>query len=289
MTTVLSLQQVSFSQAGVQLLDGIDFSVDKNCITGLLGVNGAGKSTTLKLAAGVLLPQCGRICYHGSPKLGYVPETPPLIPSWSVYQCLQHACKLQGLAAREHAKAIALAVQQCNLDDIQHQPTATLSKGNRQRVAIAQALLHQPDLLILDEPTAGLDPHQIHLFRELLTAIRPQTAILFSSHIMQEVSALCEQVVIIHAGKQLDKLDLQSYRQSVEITFNEAVESRTFASLNSWQGGREKQHRFLVNSIDEHRELLDFCRQKNLLIMQLQGGERVLENEFLTRIGAVLQ
>ncbi len=284
MTSVLSLTQASYYQTGIALLSNINFSVDKSQIIGLLGVNGAGKSTALKLAAGILLPTTGKVTYYHQPTIGYVPEHAPLMPRWTVLELLHHACKLHQLPAANHETAIARVLLVCDLNAVKQQETTTLSKGNQQRVNIAQALLQEPDLLILDEPTSGLDPQQIHQFRQLLRRIRSQTAILFSSHIMQEITDLCDKIIILHEGKQLQQLNVNDYRQTVEVTFAKPVSPDCFSVLPSWQNGSQLKHYFLIKTPDEQRQLINFCQQHDLLINRIRGSEQILENEFLARI-----
>ncbi len=141
-------------------------------------------------------------------------------------------------------------------------------------------------MLILDEPTSGLDPKKIYKFRQLLQNIRPQTATLFSSHIMQEITGLCDKIIILHEGKQLQQLNVNDYRQSIEVTFAEPVSPDCFSTLPSWQNGSQHKHYFLIKASAEQRELINFCQQHNLLINRIRGSEQILENEFLARIKA---
>lgn len=285
MPTVLTLANISYQQSGHTLLDNIDFSVATGQILGLLGINGAGKSTTLKVAAGILTPSKGSVSIHSEKPCGYVPENPPLIHNWTVKRFLQHSCTLQSLPSTTHEAAMQRVSQQCELSNILDKTCETLSKGNQQRVAIAQALLHQPDVLILDEPTSGLDPKQISLFRALLQQIKQHTAIVFSSHIMQEITALCDTAIIIHNGLQLDTLDLSQYKRHLLITFTQAQPDSAFAHCPAWHAGHGKQHQFLLHESETSDEILAYCLQHNLSIHRISGSEQWLEDEFLTRIG----
>lgn len=287
MTVTLNLAHIVFRQSGHTLLDGIDFTVARGQIVGLLGINGAGKSTTLKIAAGILQPSQGHVITPPLASVGYVPEQPPLIPHWTVKRFLQHACALHDLPARTHAAAIARVSEQCELSKLLSQTCATLSKGNQQRVALAQALLPQPDILLLDEPTAGLDPRQMRLFRQLLQSLKSQTAIVFSTHILQEVSVLCDNVVIIRAGRQVAMLPVAGQKQQLLIQFTTPLASSVFADCPAWQSGDGKQHCFRLSNNANTNNVLAYCLQKQLPIERVLGAEQQLEDEFLAHIGQV--
>lgn len=296
--TLLTLHNIHFSQNGNALLSGIDFSVAKGQIIGLLGVNGAGKSTTLKIAAGILLPTNGTVYYgNGSAntkatpnnktekcRIGYLPEHPPLIEAWTVGHFLRHVCTLHKLPKQHWQTAIERVTEQCSLQSILQQSISTLSKGNRQRVALAQAVIHRPDLLILDEPTSGLDPRQISQFRELILNLKPDTAIILSSHIMQEITALCDTTFIIHEGKQLGELSLSGHQQQLFIEFAQPLSQDTFTGIPAWQSGDGRQHQFSVTCQDEQNALLAACVAKHLPIVRIAGVEQLLESEFLSLI-----
>lgn len=284
MKSLLSLTEVYFSQNNRLLLENINLSVSRGHILGLLGVNGAGKSTTLKIATGILSPDSGQIEQAPSLRMGYLPEIPPLIPQWTTKQCLQHICQLQGMAKNTWHHAIEHVIHRCDLAAIVHQRTATLSKGNQQRVAIAQAIIFQPDILILDEPTSGLDPQQIIQFRELLQTIKADTAIIFSSHIMHEVSTLCDTAVVMHQGKLMGELDLKQAHEQMVIEFSQPVDKTSFAALPYWQSGAAHQHHFYVTTPQQRHEVLSYCLHQQLSILHISGVDKYLENAFLSLI-----
>lgn len=284
-TSALTLQHVAYSQSDLSLLSGINFSLSYGQIVGLLGVNGAGKSTTLKIAAGILHPDSGNVIHPTDIRIGYVPEIPPLLPTWTVKQFLQHACLLQHLPISTHQTAVRRVNELCDLHAIQHQHCATLSKGNQQRVAIAQALLHQPDILILDEPTSGLDPQQIYRFRDLLQTLKTDTAIILSSHIMQEITALCDRTIILHDGKQVGELDFSERNQRLLIEFSHAVSSDCFADTATWQSGNGTHHQFRLSNETSKNDILAYCLEKQLPIQRMTGIEDLAEQDFLTLIG----
>ena len=191
----------------------LSFSVSSGEIVGLLGPNGAGKSTTIKMLTGYLAPTEGQVLINGinplaSPletqsQIGYLPENAPLYPDMSVYSYLEFIGNVRNLGKNQIARAIQTVAQSCKLQDRIHQSIGTLSKGFRQRVGLAQALLHEPKIVILDEPTTGLDPNQIIEIRELIQQLGKKHTILLSTHILSEVQSTCDRVIILHSGEKI--------------------------------------------------------------------------------------
>ena len=191
-------------------LAGIDFTISKGEVVGFLGPNGAGKSTTMKILTGFLSPSGGRarVCgidvvedpVSARARLGYLPEAAPVYPDMRVEDYLDFAGQVRGLPRSERANAIERALDRCGLMDRRRQVVGTLSKGYKQRVGLAQAMLHQPDILILDEPTSGLDPNQIVDIRRLIREIGESRTIILSTHILTEVQASCDRVLIVNQG-----------------------------------------------------------------------------------------
>jgi len=192
-------------------LSGLDFSVDRKEVVGLLGPNGAGKSTAMKILTGYLSPTAGRVSIMGADVLedpvgarrhvGYLPEAAPIYPDMRVEEYLDFVGSMRGLGQAERAAAISRVLNLCGLEDRSLQSVGTLSKGYRQRVGLAQAILHEPDILILDEPTSGLDPNQIMDIRGLIRQLGEKKTVLLSTHILAEVQASCDRVLIIHEGE----------------------------------------------------------------------------------------
>jgi ABC-2 type transport system ATP-binding protein len=192
-------------------VDHISFEVQKGQIVGFLGPNGAGKTTTMRMLTCFLPPTAGSAIVAGfdvleqpmevKRRIGYLPETPPLYPEMSAAEYLEFVGKLKGLSGLALRQRIDYVTGRCNIDDVKHKLLGKLSKGYRQRVGLAQAIIHNPDVLILDEPTAGLDPKQINETRELIKSLAGDHTILLSTHILPEVEQTCEQVIIINRGK----------------------------------------------------------------------------------------
>jgi ABC-2 type transport system ATP-binding protein len=189
----------------------VSFAINKGEVAAFLGPNGAGKSTTMKLLTGYLAPSEGMAKIagfnmatdrlKGAERLGYLPENGPLYPDMTPRSLLTFFGHLRGLSTAVLEKRISAVVKTCNLDAVIGKPIGKLSKGYRQRVGMAQALLHDPDVLILDEPTAGLDPNQIREVRKMIRELGQTKTILLSTHILQEVEAMCNRVVFINEGR----------------------------------------------------------------------------------------
>jgi ABC-2 type transport system ATP-binding protein len=192
-------------------VDNISFEVEKGQIVGFLGPNGAGKTTTMRVLTCFLPPTSGRATVAGfdvvenpmevKKRIGYLPETPPLYPEMEVVEYLTFVGKLKGIGAGDIKRRVDEVMERCAVTDVQKKLIAKLSKGYRQRVGLAQAIIHNPDVLILDEPTSGLDPKQIIEIRELLKALAGDHTIILSTHILSEVEHSCERVIIISQGK----------------------------------------------------------------------------------------
>jgi ABC-2 type transport system ATP-binding protein len=192
-------------------VDGVSFTVERGEVLGFLGPNGAGKSTTMRMITGFIPPTEGKITLGGFDMLenplpakrlfGYLPENAPAYTDMTVYGFLSFAAELRGLGGEERKKAVHRAVEMCFLESVIHQSVDTLSKGYRHRTCFAQAIIHDPDILVMDEPTDGLDPNQKHEVRGLIKRMGEKKAIIFSTHILEEVEAACSRVIIIDRGK----------------------------------------------------------------------------------------
>jgi ABC-2 type transport system ATP-binding protein len=192
-------------------VDGISFNVERGEVLGFLGPNGAGKSTTMRMITGFMPPSAGRISVGGhdvvaSPLeakrlIGYLPENAASYPDMTVAGFLNFAAELRGLDGDARKKALHRVVDQCFLESVLHQSIDTLSKGYKHRTCLAQALIHDPQVLIMDEPTDGLDPNQKHQVRNLIRELGKTKAIVFSTHILEEVDAACTRAIIIDRGR----------------------------------------------------------------------------------------
>ena len=192
-------------------VDHISFEVQKGQIVGFLGPNGAGKTTTMRMLTCFLTPSGGTASVAGfdileqpfevKKRIGYLPETPPVYPEMRIVEYLTFVGRLKGLTGSDLRSRVDYSCERCAIADVKNKIIGKLSKGYRQRVGLAQAIIHNPDVLILDEPTAGLDPKQINETRDLIKSLAGDHTIILSTHILPEVSQTCEQVIIINKGK----------------------------------------------------------------------------------------
>ena len=211
--TMIEVIDLTKRYAGRTAVGGISFSVARGEIVGLLGPNGAGKSTTMRVLSGYMPATSGtaRVAgfdvFHESDEarrhVGYMPENNPLYPEMRVREYLKFRARLKGLGWRRSRERIGTVMDQCGLTDVSHRIIGQLSKGYRQRVGLADALVHEPDLIILDEPTVGLDPHQIRSVRQLIKSLAGRHTVLISTHILPEVEMMCSRVLIMLGGKIL--------------------------------------------------------------------------------------
>lgn len=206
-------------------VDRIGFRIPQGQVVGFLGPNGAGKSTTIRILTGYLPPSSGQARIDGqdvmsAPKqararIGYLPESNPLYPEMRVEEYLDYRGRLYEMPATQRRRRIAETIDRCGLSPVRRRTIGALSKGNRQRVGLAQALLHEPPVLILDEPTSGLDPNQVQQFRALIQELRGRHTILLSTHILPEVEKVADQVIVIAAGRIVAQGSPEELRQTV--------------------------------------------------------------------------
>ena len=208
---MISVKELTKRYARNTAVDQISFEVAKGQIVGFLGPNGAGKTTTMRILTCFLPPSSGTAKVAGfdvleqplevKKRIGYLPETPPIYPEMETVEYLKFVGKLKGLRGADLQKRIAYVCDRCAISDVKTKLLGKLSKGYRQRVGLAQAIIHNPDVLILDEPTAGLDPKQINETRDLIKDLAGDHTIILSTHILSEVEQTCERVIIINKGK----------------------------------------------------------------------------------------
>ena len=234
MAALIEIERITKRFGEFTAVGDVSFSVARGEVVGFLGPNGAGKSTTMKMLAGFVTPTSGtaRICGQdvvdhpvaAKRSLGYLPEGAPTYPEMTVTAFLGFVARIRGYRGREAAGRVAGAMDLTQLDTVRLQPIETLSKGFKRRVGLAQALLHDPPVLVLDEPTDGLDPNQKHEVRALIRRMAPEKAILISTHILEEVAAVCTRAIIIAHGRVLADSTPQALEQpgkSLEQVFRD--------------------------------------------------------------------
>ena len=207
---MIKVEQLTKKYGSFTAVNGISFQVDKGEIVGFLGPNGAGKSTTMKILTSYLPATSGKASIAGfdvfdqsieaRKRMGYLPENTPLYPDMKVGEYLRYRAALKGVPRSKMRERVGDVLALCQIADRENQLIGSLSKGYRQRVGLADALVHDPDLLILDEPTIGLDPNQIRTVRELIKSLAQKRTVLISTHILPEVEMMCSRVIVIHRG-----------------------------------------------------------------------------------------
>lgn len=246
MTLLLQAVELSRYFGGNRAVQNLSIKLHRGQVLGFLGPNGAGKSTTMKMLTGNLAPDSGKVFINGidllaHPKaakrhIGYLPENPPLYRELTVREFLIFCARLHGLSKKQIPTAVEAVIDRCGLQTMQQRLIGQLSKGYQQRCGIAQAIIHQPEVVILDEPTAGLDPIQIQQIRQLIRDIAHQHSVILSTHILPEVEMLCDRVQIMHQGQLVfsDTLQaLQSQRQhaALKVTFRTPPSVNALADL----------------------------------------------------------
>lgn len=211
METMVEIQKLRKQFGPLLAVNDISFQVKKGEVLGFLGPNGAGKSTTMKMITGFLTPTAGTVIVGGDDivkkplavkrRLGYLPEGAPAYPDMTVWEFLGFIADIRGLSGNTRNQRIDEVIQRVNVSTVLHQPIDTLSKGFKRRVGLAQAILHDPEVLILDEPTDGLDPNQKHEVRSLIRDMAQEKIIILSTHILEEVHAVCSRAIIIANGR----------------------------------------------------------------------------------------
>ncbi|HTS45572.1 MAG TPA: gliding motility-associated ABC transporter ATP-binding subunit GldA [Puia sp.] len=278
-------------------IDSISFAVNKGEIAGFLGPNGAGKSTTMKIITGYLRQNSGSAFVCGinvqeqplkaKQKVGYLPEANPLYQDMYVREYIRFVADIHQIA--EKKKRIEEIVALVGLSPESKKKISQLSKGYKQRVGLAAALIHDPEVLILDEPTSGLDPNQIVEIRDIIKNLGRNKTVLFSSHILQEVEAICDRVIIINKGKLVADSKLAQLRERqnnniVQVTFREALEPVMLSRLKGVQSvNKTDATRWELQSDDPaevKKQLLELALQNNLNIVSLQSENRSLEDVF---------
>jgi ABC-2 type transport system ATP-binding protein len=208
---MLSVRSLVKDFGARRAVDGVSFEVEKGTVLGFLGPNGAGKSTTMRMITGLLPPTSGTARIKGfdiqddpiaaRAELGYLPENAPSYPEMTVQEFLRFMAEMRGFRGAERNARADAAMEKCFLGHVRHQTIETLSKGYRQRTCFAQAILHDPAVLILDEPTDGLDPNQKFVVRRMIKEMAAEKVIVLSTHVLEEVDAICSRVIIINQGK----------------------------------------------------------------------------------------
>ncbi|MGA7562853.1 MAG: ABC transporter ATP-binding protein [Desulfobaccales bacterium] len=306
METMIEVRDLTKYYGPLLAVEHLDFQVAAGEIVGFLGPNGAGKTTTLKMLAGYLTPTSGAARINGFDcveqslevrrSLGYLPENVSIYPDLTVLQFLRFAAQAKGVEAAGQAAEIHRVMASCGLEEVKGKLVAALSKGFRQRLGLAQALLHQPPVLILDEPTIGLDPSQIVEIRSLIKNLEGAHTVILSSHILPEVAQLCHRVIIINRGRIVasdtpENLSRQLGRGARISLAVQGPEAQVTAALETVPGVsrvlNRGEGRYLVeggNDQDLRPELARLLVQQGFGLLELKAQEFTLEEVFLNLV-----
>ncbi len=302
---MIEIQSLTRQFGEFKAVDNLSFTVQAGEVLGFLGPNGAGKSTTMKMLTGFLTPTSGRIriCGHdvesdplaAKQLIGYLPEGAPAYGDMTVQSYLEFIADLRGLTGARKSERLATVIGQVQLEEVLQQTIDTLSKGFKRRVGLAQAILHDPKVLIMDEPTDGLDPNQKHQVRELIRSMAKDKILIISTHILEEVTAVCSRAIIIARGKLLadgkpqDLLARSKYHGAARLVFadGQLPTADTRQALMTLAGVKSVEsladHEWLV--IPQHGQSVfavvsDFVRDKALPVQQLFAETGRLDDVF---------
>ena len=294
----LEVKQLTKIYGNQKALDNISFFAEKGQVLGFLGPNGAGKSTAMKIATGFLIPDEGDVLIKGisvleKPKevsklVGYLPEHNPLYLEMYIKEFLGFIGGLYGMGKKQIKIRIDELIPLCGLELESHKKIGQLSKGYRQRVGLAKALMHNPEVIILDEPTTGLDPNQLVEIRKLIKDISRDKTLILSTHIMQEVEAICDKVVIINRGKIVASDLLKNLKSTMGknvllLETEENLDLSWFTGFGQADYFGESKHKItlIVDDIAASRKsILQIIQQRDLTLVSIQQQERNLESIF---------
>lgn len=302
--SLLALSDVTKRFGGVTAVDGVSFTVDRGQVVGFLGPNGAGKSTTMRMITQYLEPDAGGITLDGTAlaeagtaakrRIGYLPENNPLYAEMLVSEYLDFIVRLRDIALSERRGALDEAVSATGIQEVFYRPVGELSKGFRQRVGLAQAIVHRPDLLILDEPTEGLDPNQRVEIRRLISTLGQDRTVMLSTHVLPEVQHTCSRLLIIHRGRiaadgSVDELVAQAkglVQVAVEVKGTGVVETlKGLEHVRDVETRSERDGRVAVvvtadATTDVRPLVFDLAREKGWTLYELHQETASLEDLF---------
>ncbi len=294
---MISVQSLTKHYGHVRAVEGISFEIKKGEVVGFLGPNGAGKTTTMQMLTGYLLPTAGTAVVDGidvvtnpvevKQRIGYLPENTPLYEDLTVYEFLSFIAGVRGLNGSA-TRTIKKTAEICGIKDVINQSIGTLSKGYRQRVGLAQAILHDPQILILDEPTTGLDPLQIREIRSLIRELGREKTIILSTHILPEVEQTCDRVLIINQGRIVADSSLneiKSGKSEVHVVLKGDVGADDFIRFGKVEiepsGDGETRLKIIPEKqVDLREDVFRLCKDKGYTLLELYREKQSLEDVF---------
>ena len=304
---MIELKNVTKKYGNFKAVDNISFKIEKGEVVGFLGQNGAGKTTTMKMITGLIEPTNGEIFIEGekisrkSRKcIGYMPENTPLYQELTVKEFIDYMAELKGLKRQERKQQVQKLITDLGLADVENKLIRNISRGYKQRVSLSGALIGNPDILILDEPTVGLDPKQVIEIRNLIKSLRKNHTVFISSHILSEISQMCQKVIIINKGKVValdtpNNLENKIARNSIVINIedpNENIEKIKekipeiieIKFINKLEKDIKQYEIFVKENADIRKKLFEILPQENISILELKNSEVGLEEAFIKLI-----
>lgn len=304
---MIELKNVTKKYGNFKAVDNISFKIEKGEVVGFLGQNGAGKTTTMKMITGLIEPTNGEIFIEGekisrkSRKcIGYMPENTPLYQELTVKEFIDYMAELKGLKRQERKQQVKKLITDLGLADVENKLIRNISRGYKQRVSLSGALIGNPDILILDEPTVGLDPKQVIEIRNLIKSLRKNHTVFISSHILSEISQMCQKVIIINKGKVVaidtpNNLENKIARNSIVINIedpNENIEKIKekipeiieIKIINKLEKDIKQYEIFVKENADIRKKLFEILPQENISILELKNSEVGLEEAFIKLI-----
>ena len=303
---MIKVQDLSKNYGDVQAVKSINFEIDDGEIVGFLGENGAGKTTTLKMLTGYLVPTAGNVEINDlnindsaleiQKQIGYLPELNPLYPEMSVYEYLEFIARVRNITGKKFREALTRVVDRCGLQGVVHKQVSSCSKGYKQRIGLAGSMIHDPKILILDEPVTGLDPNQIVEIRELIKSLGREKLVLMSSHILQEIQATVDRIMIIHQGEivangtneelmssfkgnTILNLEVRNANENTLKDLSIAVEN-----LNVLEIGEKKDHHVIQleypQETDPREDLFNYAVSSGWVILKMTPITTDLEDVF---------
>lgn len=304
---MIELKNVTKKYGNFKAVDNISFKIEKGEVVGFLGQNGAGKTTTMKMITGLIEPTNGEIFIEGekisrkSRKcIGYMSENTPLYQELTVKEFIDYMAELKGLKRQERKQQVQKLITDLGLADVENKLIRNISRGYKQRVSLSGALIGNPDILILDEPTVGLDPKQVIEIRNLIKSLRKNHTVFISSHILSEISQMCQKVIIINKGKVVaidtpNNLENKIARNSIVINIedpNENIEKIKekipeiieIKFINKLEKDIKQYEIFVKENADIRKKLFEIFPQENISILELKNSEVGLEEAFIKLI-----
>ena len=300
---MIELKNVTKKYGNFKAVDNISFKIEKGEVVGFLGQNGAGKTTTMKMITGLIEPTDGeifiddeKISRKSRKHIGYMPENTPLYQELTVKEFIDYMAELKGLKRQERKQQVQKLMTDLGLADVENKLIRNISRGYKQRVSLSGALIGNPDILILDEPTVGLDPKQVIEIRNLIKSLRKNHTVFLSSHILSEINQMCQKVIIINKGKivaidtpnNLERnsivVNIEDPNENIEKIKEKIPEIIEIKFIKKLEKDMKQYEIFVKENADIRKKLFEVLPQENITILELKNSEVGLEEAFINLI-----